>query len=444
MSIRTNFRFSVMAMVLSALLPTIVAAQSADDPYRVTDAKPVDHKRKPSAKKAEAAEVMYPKATRSEPKDVESKLQDKLVKLSDQLTAKKNDEVLAGAEEILANPKASNADRAMAAYYAGFAAVDKNGNDYGPAIAYFQRALSENGLSNNAHYSVMLNVAQMQMSQRNYADAGITAQRFLTETQSEDAKAYAVLGNSAYRLEHYPEAVAALKKVLGSNSDAIDSNNVVQMLIASYQEMKQPNEAAALAEQLSAKNPDDKNAQMVVANIYAGNDQPEKASAIFDRLRAKGMLTESKDYQTGYRLLDAIGGRAKDIIALINEGFDKKILEPSAEAYGLLGQSYYDTMQTPQAIAAWEKGAPLAEDGEIYLNLAKLHGQNDQPAAQKSAARQAIAKGVTSPGEAWIEIARAESASGNKAAMAAAYREAAKDPKTRAQANKALQQSGAK
>jgi len=232
--------------------------------------------------------------------------------------------------------------------------------------------------------------------------------------------------------------------MLAGESADVDKTNVVQMLISSYQEMKQPNQAVALAEEMSAKNPDDKNAQMLVANIYANANQPEKASAIFDKLRAKGMLTESKDYETGYRLLDMIGGRPKDIIALINEGFDKKILTPSGEAYGLLGQSYYDTNQTPQAIAAWEKGAPLAEDGEIYLNLAKLHSQSEQWAATKVSAHKALDKNLDHPGEAWIEIAHAESALGNKPAMAAAYREAAKDPQTRAQAGRELKQSGAK
>jgi predicted Zn-dependent protease len=440
MILRKSILSAALAAAMLALLPTAATAQ---DNMSISDAKPVDHHRKP-AKKAGDQEPLYPKATRAEPKIVETKLQDKLAKLSEQVTKKQDDDALAGAEAILADPKATNSDRAFAGYYAGYAALDKNGNDYAQATGYFQRAISENALSNNAHYSLMLNLAQMQMTEKKYAEALVTAQHFLDETQSEDISAYAVVGNSNYRLEHYPEAAAALKKVLSGNSSAVNNDNVVQMLISCYQEMKQPNEAAALAMELSAKKPDDKDAQMLVANIYASANQPDKAGAIFDRLRSKGLLTESKDYETGYRLLDMIGGRAKDIIALINEGFDKKILTPSGEAYGLLGQSYYDTQQTAQAIAAWEKGAPLADDGEIYLNLAKLHSQSEQWAATKTSAHQALDKHLDHPGEAWIEIAHAESALGNKPAMAAAYREAAKDPQTRSQASRELKQSGAK
>ena len=288
MILRNKFRTAALAAALLTLLPVEAFAQSYS-----SEPAPVDHHRKPSDKKAAAPEVLYPKATRTEPKIVETALQDKLAKLSDQVSKKQNDPAIAGAEAILADPKAKDTDRALAAYYAGFAARDKNSNDYSQTISYFQRAISENGLPNNTHYSIMLSVAQMQLAGQKYAEALATAQRYLTETQSEDVDAYAVVGNSQYRLEHYPEASVALKKVLEGNSETVDKNNLVQMLISCYQLMKKPNEAAALAEQLSAKSPDDKNAQMLVANIYANSDQPEKALAIFNQVRAKGQLTDS-------------------------------------------------------------------------------------------------------------------------------------------------------
>jgi tetratricopeptide (TPR) repeat protein len=200
----------------------------------------------------------------------------------------------------------------------------------------------------------------------------------------------------------------------------------------------------ALAQELAAKSPNDKKAQLTVASIYVEADQPEKASAIFDQLRAKGMLTDNSDYETGYRLLANMTGKGKETAAFINEGLDKKILTPTATVYSVLGQAYYDMDQIPQAIAAWEKGAPMAKDGEMYLNIAKLHSQVDQFAAAKASAHQALDKGLERPGEAWLEIARAETEAGNKAGIIAAYREAAKDPKTRAQANQALKHYGAK
>jgi hypothetical protein len=66
--------------------------------------------------------------------------------------------------------------------------------------------------------------------------------------------------------------------------------------------------------------------------------------------------------------------------------------------------------------------------------------QEDRNAEAKAAAQQALAKGVKKPGEAWMAIARAEYYSDNIPGATAAYREAAKDPSTREQAQKALAQ----
>jgi hypothetical protein len=98
MILRNNFRTAVLATALLSLLPLAASAQSSAGSASAA------HRSK-STGKADAAEAMYPKATRAEPKIVETAFQDKLVKLSDQVNKKQNEEVLVGAEAILADPK---------------------------------------------------------------------------------------------------------------------------------------------------------------------------------------------------------------------------------------------------------------------------------------------------------------------------------------------------
>jgi len=52
------------------------------------------------------------------------------------------------------------------------------------------------------------------------------------------------------------------------------------------------------------------------------------------------------------------------------------------------------------AIDAYRKAAPLAADGETYLNLARLLWQEDRIPEAKEAAKQAMAKGLKKPEEA--------------------------------------------
>ena len=89
-----------------------------------------------------------------------------------------------------------------------------------------------------------------------------------------------------------------------------------------------------------------------------------------------------------------IEGREKDVIAVITEGLDKGVLQPEYNTYVALAQAYYFSDQPAQAITAYQKAAPLAKDGETYLNMAKVLQQENRISEAKAAARQALAKGI--------------------------------------------------
>ncbi len=400
-------------------------------------------RRAKSGAAAEQPAPLFPKATRVEPKQVAAKaLAKQLTQLFDLQQEDKNDEVIAGAEKILANPAAGAFDKATASYFAGYAWLGKDTESYGNAITHLTRAIDENGLSNNTHYQIMLQVAQMQMNSEKYADAAITAQRFLAETQSEDPRAHIVLGNAYYRLEKYPESIAAVKKALAAKPE--QNENLLRLLVANYMEIDQPLEAAKLFEELLVSSPNDKVLLQNLASVYQQADQDAKAAEVLGRMRAAGLMTTAKDYEVAYRLLAIIAGREKDALALIEEGLQKGILTPSYDVYAYIGNIHYNTDQLPQAIEAWGKAAPLAKDGEMYLNLAKLQSMEAMWAASKASIQQALARGVKKQGDAYMTLARAEQGLGNKPAVLAAFREAAKYPETREQANKALKQAAGK
>ena len=394
------------------------------------------------ASKKAKVEVRFPNATRAEPKTKGSpRLAGAINKMIDAYSEDEFTKAIARADELLANPKATASDRAKAAQIAAYSWNSSDAdNAYPEAIRYLKLAIEADALPNNDHFELMYVLAQMQLSEDQYADALATADRYLAETRNDKALVNALRGNALYRLDRFPEAAEALKKAIAAEPKP--DKNWTQMLMASYFEMDQPAEAAKLAEQMAAEKPGDKPTLLNLAQIYLQAEQPEKAGEVFDRLHRQGLLTESKDYEYAYKLLANIDGREKDAIALINEGLGKAILTPSFEIYNFLGQSYYFSDQIEPAIDAWGKAAPLAKDGETYLNLAKVLVQEERYAQGKAAAQQALAKGVKKPGDAWMAIARAEygDEGKNRAAILAAYKEAAKYPETKAQATKAIAQ----
>lgn len=386
---------------------------------------------------------LFPQATREEPKQSgNSALAKALGQLFDLQKEGKNDEALVAADALLADPKATPYDRATAAYVAGYVWLNKDTQSYANAINYIQRAITENGLSNNTHYQTMLQLAQMQINEEKFVEGLASADRYLNETHSEDPKAYSLKANTLYQLKRYPESVEAVKKAIATTPEP--DENLIRLLTADYLEMDKPLEAAKVIEELLAKKPNDKALLQNLASVYQQSGDNAKAGQVFDRMRSGGMLTESKDYENAYRLLANIEGREKDALLIIEEGLKKGVLQPSFEVYSYQGNVYYNADQIPQAIDAWTKAAPLAKDGETYLNLAKLHISEEHWTDAKSTAQQALAKGVKKKGEAWLVVGRAEFGLGNKSAVLEAYKEAAKYPESKKAAEEALNRAAGK
>jgi tetratricopeptide (TPR) repeat protein len=341
---------------------------------------------------------MYPEATRKEPDTkASSKMSSKLQKMIDLFNDGKNPEARAAADAIAADPKANTYEQALANQIAAQAAYATDDNE--AAKAYLAKAIAADGLDNNAHYQSMFMLGQLQMGDEQYPEALKTVDRFLAETKSQKPEYLVTKGNILYRLERYPEAITALKQ--GIDAAGADAKpEWSQLLMAAYFDSDQPAEAAKIAESTLAKNPNDKKLQMNLASIYMQAEQNDKAIELLEKMRAAGQLTEDKDYRNLYALYMNTEGKEKQGIEVIKDGMEKGVVKPDYQTYLALGQGYYFTDQPALAIENYRKAAPLAPDGEAYLNLAKILWGENKLGEAKQAAQQALDKGVKNPQDA--------------------------------------------
>lgn len=392
------------AMVAAALLCSTaeVQAQSAQDRAEQRRARHAEKNKDKDQAETGQAKPAYPDATRKEPDlKASAKLGPKLQKMFKAYDEDDTAQVQTLADEIIADDKANAYEKAMAARVIGSMLLN---TDDAKAQAYLQQSVDLNGLNNNDHYESMLVIAQLQLQQDKYAEALATLDKFLAETKSQNPEHQVLKGNALYRLERYPEAIAVLKPAIESSPEP--RADWIQLLMGAYADGGQPGEAAKLAEQVAAKTPADKRAQMNLAATYIQTEQFDKAAAIYEKLRASGELTEDRDYRNLYILYLNSEGKEKEAIAAINEGLEKGILKPDHQAYVALAQAYYFSDQTGPAIDAYKKAAPLAPDGETYLNLAKVLANEGRAAESKQAAQQALDKGVKNPDDAKKLLAR--------------------------------------
>ncbi len=379
---------ALLSIVIATALGGVVIADAAAQSSRSSN----------RGGKSAKAEVRYPDAERKEPAAKPSaRAGKKLPKLIDAYNKGEQDaEVRTLADDILSTEGANEYDKSVAAQLAAQAAY--NLDDTAAAKAYLQQAIEFNGLDNNGHYQSMMMLAQLQLADDELAPGIATLDRYLAETKSQKPEDLVLKGQALYQQERYQDAIPILKQAI----DATPEPNAswVQLLMASYLETEQTPLAIGLAEQLAAKNPDDKRAQMNLASVYSQAEQMDKAAGVLEKLRAAGQLTDEREYRQLYVTYANMDGREKDVIAVINEGVSKGVLKQDYQTYLALAQSYYYSDQIPQAIDAWQKAAPLSNDGETYLNLARvLHGEGRVPEA-KQAAQQALAKGLRKPEDA--------------------------------------------
>lgn len=386
-------RHSILAAAITAVLALGVVAQAH---AQRTAAERAEQRQARNQKKAQQAE-QYPAATRKPAAaKASSKGAAKLQKMMKLYDGDKPAEARALADEIIATESLNAYDRAFAAQIG--AQVAYEADETAAAIAYIDKALAFDGLDNNGHYNAMLMKAQLQMQEDQYTESLATLDRFLKETGSQQPEHLVLKGNALYRLEKYPEAVAVLKPAVEGSAEP--RSDWMQLLMAAYADAGQPQEAVRIAEQVAAKNPNDKRAQQNLAAVYMQSDLFGKAAAVQEKLRAGGQFTEDRDYRQLYSTYLNQDGKEKQAIAVIEDGLAKGILKPDHQVYLALAQSYYFSDQPNPAIEAYRKAAPLDNDGETYLNLGRLLWQEDRIPEAKQAAKQALAKGLKKPAEA--------------------------------------------
>ena len=211
----------------------------------------------------------------------------------------------------------------------------------------------------------MSNLAAVQFGTEKYADALKTLDTFLAETKSPDVKYQTMRGS----------------------------------ILAS---MGRNDEAAKLYKDLLAKNPDDKKILMNAVASLQQADQYDQANALLGEAYKKGQLTEAREYKAlyaGYLNSD----KWKEAVPVINDGAAKGLLPPDADlakAYMVVAQKAYAEDDTKMAAEMYAKAAPIAADGEAYLNLAKVYSYQGKKAEAKDAAQKALDKGIKKPDEA--------------------------------------------
>ncbi|OHE83759.1 MAG: hypothetical protein A2579_13525 [Lysobacterales bacterium RIFOXYD1_FULL_69_11] len=381
-------RFSALSAAIVGVLLLSSGGHALAQSERARD-------RQEQAAEATSDADRYANATRKAPKGQAGRAGRKMERMIDLYDDAKNAEALAIADEIIAAESSNAYEKAFSSQFAAQLAFESD--DTAAAMRYLVQALEFDGLDNPSHYGVMWMLAQLQLQEEQNEAALATVDRLISESNANDPQHLLLKGQVLNRMERYPEAVAVLEQLSANPGTA---RNWQSELMFAYSETDQGQKVAALAERMAADAPDDKRAQMNLAAAYQQADMLEKSAEVLERLRSSGQLTEDREYRQLYSTYLNLEGKESVAAAVIDEGLAKGVIKADFQAYQALAQAHYFSDNIPAAIEAYKKAAPLDDNGDTYLNLAKVLWQEDRIAEAREAARQAKSKGLDRPKEA--------------------------------------------
>lgn len=388
--------------------------------------------------KTEEKAPMFPAATREDPAIRPNQRLQKSIQQLFELSQEEGTEAEAieVGEGVLAHRAAGSYEKAITQRILGF--VEMNRDDYPAAIERLQKALEENGLSNDDHYQTMYTIAQLQFQEEQF-DASIqTLEKFSAEVVTPSRDQTALLGNAYYRAERYEDAITQLQRAI--DMDTTVDPAIGQLQMASLFELGRTAEAAVVAERILAADPSNAALLRNLSSIYVNADLIPKAIEVLEGGLARGVTAEERDYVQLSQLY-RYGEQDDKAINLINDGLQKGILTPSLDIYRGLGEANYFSDKIEAAAEAFGKADEFAADGEMGLNQARALAELERWTEVKAVINRAIARGVRRPGDAYVILGAAEFGLNNETAALNAYREAAKHPETKEMAESYLRQA---
>ena len=370
----------------------------------------------------QAAENPFPNATRQEPS---AKTSNKLGKKLDKAVKALYDEQYDVAEktfnEVLADAKANDYEKAMA--YQGLANVaNDRDDDVAKVLDFTKKSLDLNALPNITHFGALMQYANLNMGEENYAEAITAIDQWLAQTGSEKDLAYAIKAQSLYRMEKLDEAAATIRKAIALADKP--NEGWYQLLMASYYEQDKFVEAAVEGEAALNALPGSKPITRLLGNVYIQAEQPDKAVTLLSSAYQSGMMTTESEVKQLYQLYN-FGERPLEAIKVIEEGLAKGVLPRGLDHLRALGDSYRLAEKPVEAANAYGQAATFATDGEMSFLQAYTLYEAEKNAEARVAAKEALKKTpFKSEGQAWILLGNCELELGNKPGAIAAYQKA--------------------
>ena len=261
----------------------------------------------------------------------------------------------------------------------------------GDAVRAYGRVISNaHAIPVGMHINTLFVLSQLQFSIGNYRQARDRLRSWFELVDKPSPQAYVLLAHCDYRLDDFDAALRGVRQALALSAQrgAAPKESWYLLLRTLHYEREEFPETAAVLRELLLRWP--KREYWVQWGAMKGQLGKEREQLlIMETAYLQDMLErESMQLNLAYMLLAAdVPYKAARVL---ERGIAEEGIKATAKNWNLLGTAWRSAREDDLAIAALERAAALAEDGDISAQLARLYYDNYRYAQSAKAARAAL------------------------------------------------------
>jgi tetratricopeptide (TPR) repeat protein len=271
--------------------------------------------------------------------------------------------------------------------------------DYGKAIEFLEKAVTEGGLTEEEELRTLFQVGQLQFKMERYDDAIATIETWMKRAPEVNGQAYYTLAVTYYQAGKSAQALEPAQKAIEVATNPPES--WYRLLLALYLDQEKYDEGIKLLDEVVVKFPN-KTYWTQLAALYNQKDQMDKSLAVQQLARYEGYITEDRDL-TRMAQMFMVQGLPHRGAAVMKEGLESGAIKPTMQAYQTYSDTLLQSREWALALDPIAKAAELAPDGSMWVRHAQVNLQLGKWADARDSLNRAFQKGkINDEGQAHI------------------------------------------
>ena len=339
-------------------------------------------------------------------------------------------------QDLLERVDGANYEEAVVEQTIGFAHASLE--QYDQALVHWNRAINLNALPNNAHFSMMIQSAQLEMARDNFRETLQILDEWFASAEEIKLMGYELQAQALTSLNEYRPAITAIKQAISRCEKPKET--WYQLLMALHVELKEFREAADVLKILVTEYPQKRKYWTQLAAMYMSLKLDKQALSTLALAHLNGLFEKETDYIQLYQLYSflEIPYKAGEIL---QEGLEKGIVESTKQRWQDLANAWYAARELERSLAAYERAGELALDGKIDLSRAYILVDLERFDEAKEALQAAVEKGglnESDTGNAWVLLGMSRYETCETSNASDAFRQARQFDRTRSSAGQWL------